>query len=83
MQMEQKVRWQKTPGPMRFTIYLLSAIINNGRRWYDVLKDSNFQLKLLFPDALLFKDTNKIKMPLDVESMRVYSPQTHIIKMYI
>lgn len=61
----------------RFTIYLLSAIINSRKQWHDVAKENNFQLKFLFLAALLFKNINKIKILSDIKSTRIHSPLTH------
>ena len=54
-------RKKKRKTENRFTIYLLSAIINIRKQWYDIAKENNFQLKFLFLAALLFKNINKNK----------------------
>ena len=70
-----KVRsWKKKRNREQITIYLLSAIINIRKQWYDVAKENNFQLKYLFLAALLFKNIYKIKILSDIKSTRVHSP---------
>ena len=59
METDHEKKKRKTEN--RFTIYLLSAIINIRKQWYDIAKENNFQLKFLFLAALLFKNINKNK----------------------
>lgn len=59
--METQIMKKKRKTENRFTIHLLSAIINIRKQWYDIAKENNFQLKFLFLDALLFKNINKNK----------------------